>query len=137
MSIFGIFIILLVFTYIIYYGYNISKDIYGRKDKKEDDEEIYDVSDMVIEPLKKDNEEDSQQINQDERNATNYEKEENFLELSSIINKVEKTTNKNLNLYQYAEAIKYNTLLGLAKKNPEKFEVYKKIQTSTKKYIRI
>lgn len=41
-----IFVIVLTITYIIYYGYNISKDLYGKKNEKDTPVEEFDVSGM-------------------------------------------------------------------------------------------
>lgn len=41
-----IFIIVLTIAYIIYYGYNISKDLYGKKNEKDTQAEEFDVSGM-------------------------------------------------------------------------------------------
>ena len=41
-----IFVIVLTIAYIIYYGYNISKDLYGKKDQPETVVEEFDVSEM-------------------------------------------------------------------------------------------
>ena len=41
-----IFVIVLTIAYIIYYGYHISKDLYGKKNEKETSVEEFDVSGM-------------------------------------------------------------------------------------------
>lgn len=41
-----IFVIVLTIAYIIYYGYNISKDLYGKKNEKDTPVEEFDVSGM-------------------------------------------------------------------------------------------
>lgn len=41
-----IFVIVLTIAYIIYYGYNISKDLYGKKNEKDTSVEEFDVSGM-------------------------------------------------------------------------------------------
>lgn len=41
-----IFAIVLTIAYIIYYGYNISKDLYGKKNEKDTSVEEFDVSGM-------------------------------------------------------------------------------------------
>lgn len=41
-----IFVIVLTIAYIIYYGYHISKDLYGKKNEKEASVEEFDVSGM-------------------------------------------------------------------------------------------
>lgn len=53
MSPFAIFAIVLTIAYIIYYGVNISRDLYGKKGQENEIEEIFDVSDMpkIEEPI--------------------------------------------------------------------------------------
>jgi len=53
MSPFAIFAIVLTIIYIIYYGVNISRDLYGKKGQENETEEIFDVSNMseVEEPI--------------------------------------------------------------------------------------
>lgn len=46
MTPYAIFVIVLTLAYIIYYGYNISKDLYGRKNEKDTRIEEFDVSGM-------------------------------------------------------------------------------------------
>lgn len=46
MSPFAIFAIVLTIAYIIYYGVNISRDLYGKKGQENETEEIFDVSNM-------------------------------------------------------------------------------------------
>lgn len=46
MSPFAIFAIVLTIAYIIYYGVNISRDLYGKKGQENEIEEFFDVSDM-------------------------------------------------------------------------------------------
>lgn len=46
MSPYVIFILVLTIAYIIYYGYNISKDLYGKKGQPEATVEVFDVSGM-------------------------------------------------------------------------------------------
>lgn len=46
MTPYAIFVIVLTIAYIIYYGYNISKDIYGKKDEKRNTEEVFDIGAM-------------------------------------------------------------------------------------------
>lgn len=46
MSPFAIFAILLTIAYIIYYGVNISRDLYGKKGQENETEETFDVSNM-------------------------------------------------------------------------------------------
>lgn len=46
MSLFVIFAIVLTIVYIIYYGVNISRDLYGKKGQENETEEIFDVSNM-------------------------------------------------------------------------------------------
>lgn len=46
MSPFVIFAIVLTIAYIIYYGVNISRDLYGKKGQENETEEIFDVSTM-------------------------------------------------------------------------------------------
>lgn len=41
-----IFVVVLTIAYIIYYGYNISKDLYGKKTDKEPEVETFDIADM-------------------------------------------------------------------------------------------
>lgn len=41
-----IFVIVLTIAYIIYYGYHISKDLYGKKNEKDTSVEEFDVSNM-------------------------------------------------------------------------------------------
>lgn len=41
-----IFVIVLTVAYIIYYGYHISKDLYGKKNEKDTPVEEFDVSGM-------------------------------------------------------------------------------------------
>ena len=41
-----IFVIVLTVAYIIYYGYHISKDLYGKKNEKDTSVEEFDVSGM-------------------------------------------------------------------------------------------
>ncbi|NDV66534.1 hypothetical protein [Bacteroides sp. 224] len=47
MSPFAIFAIVLTIAYIIYYGVNISRDLYGKKGQENDTEEIFDVGTMT------------------------------------------------------------------------------------------
>jgi hypothetical protein len=53
MSPFAIFAIVLTIAYIIYYGVNISRDLYGKKGQENETEEIFDVSNMpkIEEPI--------------------------------------------------------------------------------------
>ena len=53
MSLFAIFAIVLTIVYIIYYGVNISRDLYGKKGQENETEEIFDVSNMpkIEEPI--------------------------------------------------------------------------------------
>lgn len=53
MSPFAIFAIVLTIAYIIYYGVNISRDLYGKKGQENETEEIFEVSNMpkVEEPI--------------------------------------------------------------------------------------
>lgn len=53
MSPFVIFAIVLTIAYIIYYGVNISRDLYGKKGQENETEEIFDVSNMsqIEEPI--------------------------------------------------------------------------------------
>lgn len=53
MSPFAIFAIVLTIAYIIYYGVNISRDLYGKKGQESETEEIFDVSKMseIEEPI--------------------------------------------------------------------------------------
>ena len=53
MSPFALFAIVLTIAYIIYYGVNISRDLYGKKGQKNETEEIFDVSNMaeIEEPI--------------------------------------------------------------------------------------
>ncbi len=44
-----IFVIVLTVAYIIYYGYHISKDLYGKKNEKDTPVEEFDVSGMLDE----------------------------------------------------------------------------------------
>lgn len=46
MTPYAIFVIVLTIAYIIYYGYNISKDLYGKKNEKDTPVEEFDVSGM-------------------------------------------------------------------------------------------
>ena len=46
MSPFAIFAIVLTIAYIIYYGVNISRDLYGKKGQENETEETFDVSNM-------------------------------------------------------------------------------------------
>ena len=43
MSPFAIFAIVLTIAYIIYYGVNISRDLYGKKGQENETEEIFDM----------------------------------------------------------------------------------------------
>jgi hypothetical protein len=43
MTLYGIFVLVLTAAYIIYYGYNISKDIYGKKGEAANTEEVFDI----------------------------------------------------------------------------------------------
>ncbi len=53
MSPFAIFAIVLTIAYIIYYGVNISRDLYGKKGQENETEETFDVSAMsgIEEPI--------------------------------------------------------------------------------------
>lgn len=53
MSPFTLFAIVLTIAYIIYYGVNISRDLYGKKGQENETEEIFDVSNMaeIEEPI--------------------------------------------------------------------------------------
>lgn len=53
MSPFVIFAIVLTIAYIIYYGVNISRDLYGKKGQENETEEIFDMSNMaqIEEPI--------------------------------------------------------------------------------------
>lgn len=53
MSPFAIFAIVLTIAYIIYYGVNISRDLYGKKGQENETEEIFDVGNMskIEEPI--------------------------------------------------------------------------------------
>lgn len=53
MSPFAIFAIVLTIAYIIYYGVNISRDLYGKKGQENETEETFDVSHMpkIEEPI--------------------------------------------------------------------------------------
>lgn len=53
MSPYAIFVIVLTIAYIIYYGYNISKDVYGKKNVEESSEEVFDgfENDVVATPV--------------------------------------------------------------------------------------
>lgn len=53
MSPFAIFAIVLTIAYIIYYGVNISRDLYGKKGQENETEEIFEVSNMpkIEEPI--------------------------------------------------------------------------------------
>ncbi|MCS2947070.1 hypothetical protein NXX54_01225 [Bacteroides sp. BFG-638] len=53
MSPFAIFAIVLTIAYIIYYGVNISRDLYGKKWQENETEEIFEVSNMpkIEEPI--------------------------------------------------------------------------------------
>lgn len=53
MSPFALFAIVLTISYIIYYGVNISRDLYGKKGQENETEEIFDVSNMaeIEEPI--------------------------------------------------------------------------------------
>lgn len=53
MSPFAIFAIVLTIAYIIYYGVNISRDLYGKKGQENETEEVFDVSNMsnIEEPI--------------------------------------------------------------------------------------
>ena len=44
-----IFVIVLTIAYIIYYGYNISKDIYGKKGEATNTEEVFDMQSLTEE----------------------------------------------------------------------------------------
>jgi hypothetical protein len=44
-----IFAIVLTIAYIIYYGYNISKDIYGKKTEKTNAPEVFDIKSLASE----------------------------------------------------------------------------------------
>lgn len=46
MTPYAIFVIVLTIAYIIYYGYHISKDLYGKKSEKDTTVEEFDVSGM-------------------------------------------------------------------------------------------
>lgn len=46
MTPYAIFVIVLTIAYIIYYGYNISKDLYGKKDETQNTEEVFDIGAM-------------------------------------------------------------------------------------------
>lgn len=46
-----IFVIVLTIAYIIYYGYHISKDLYGKKNERETSVEEFDVSGMQDEVI--------------------------------------------------------------------------------------
>lgn len=46
-----IFVIVLTIAYIIYYGYHISKDLYGKKNEKDTSVEEFDVSGMQDEVI--------------------------------------------------------------------------------------
>lgn len=46
MTPYAIFAIALTIAYIIYYGYNISKDLYGRKGDVQDTAEEFDIASM-------------------------------------------------------------------------------------------
>lgn len=53
MSPFAIFAIVLTIAYIIYYGVNISRDLYGKKGQESETEEIFDIGTMseIEEPI--------------------------------------------------------------------------------------
>lgn len=53
MSPFSIFAIVLTIAYIIYYGVNISRDLYGKKGQESETEEIFDIGTMseIEEPI--------------------------------------------------------------------------------------
>ena len=53
MSPFALFAIVLTIIYIIYYGVNISRDLYGKKGQENETEEIFDVSNLseIEEPV--------------------------------------------------------------------------------------
>lgn len=53
MSPFAIFAIVLTITYIIYYGVNFSRDLYGKKGQENETEEIFDMGSMseIEEPI--------------------------------------------------------------------------------------
>lgn len=53
MSPFALFAIVLTIAYIIYYGVNISRDLYGKKGQENETEEIFDVSNLseIDEPI--------------------------------------------------------------------------------------
>ena len=53
MSPFAIFAIVLTIAYIIYYGVNISRDLYGKKGQENETEEIFDMGTMpeIEEPI--------------------------------------------------------------------------------------
>lgn len=53
MSPFAIFAIMLTIAYIIYYGVNISRDLYGKKGRESETEEIFDMGTMseIEEPI--------------------------------------------------------------------------------------
>jgi hypothetical protein len=46
-----IFVIVLTIAYIIYYGYNISKDIYGKKGETKSTEEVFDMQSLSEEVI--------------------------------------------------------------------------------------
>lgn len=46
MTPYAIFVIVLTIAYIIYYGYNISKDLYGKRNENQDTEEVFDIESM-------------------------------------------------------------------------------------------
>ena len=53
MSPFAIFAIVLTIAYVIYYGVNISRDLYGKKGQESETEEIFDIGTMseIEEPI--------------------------------------------------------------------------------------
>lgn len=46
MTPYAIFVIVLTIAYIIYYGYNISKDLYGKRNENLNTEEVFDIESM-------------------------------------------------------------------------------------------
>ncbi|MCM1312883.1 MAG: hypothetical protein NC206_04380 [Bacteroides sp.] len=46
MTPYAIFVIVLTIAYIIYYGYNISKDLYGKRNENQNTEEVFDIESM-------------------------------------------------------------------------------------------